>query len=371
MKDKYKTLKLSLLAIALGILVGALILLATGKNPLDLFIALLRSTTGIYLKNGSFSPRYIGEFFVTSAPIILTGLSVGFAYRTGMFNIGAEGQLMVGAAAASLVALTLQLPAGIHAFVAVAAGMIAGGLWGAVPGYLKTKFHIHEVVVCIMMNYIALYSSNYMMEYIDAAAVGTRRTADFAATALLKSPFLSSLTAGSRLNWGIVIAIAAVIAYWFIIEKTTFGYSLRATGFNIEGARYAGMKVRRNQVLSMFISGAFAGLAGAIICLGIFGYGRVLPSFENYGFDGIAVALVGSGSGIGILLSGFLFAMLKNAQQTLQTLGLTKDIVLIISSSIILFVAMKNGLSGIMDFMNRSKIIKTQPVESDSAGGEE
>ncbi|MGL5978047.1 MAG: ABC transporter permease [Erysipelotrichaceae bacterium] len=370
-KTKNRTLQLSLLAILLGIVVGAVILILTGKNPVDLFIALIRSTTGIYLKNGfQFSPRYIGEFLVSAAPIILTGLSVGFAYRTGMFNIGAEGQVMMGATAAALVGLLLDLPPFIHVVVALLAAAIGGGLWGAIPGYLKSKFHIHEVVVCIMLNYTALYTSNYIIETIDPAAVGVRRTADFASTALLKSPFLSQLTGGSRLNWGIVVAILAVIIYWFIIEKTTFGFSLRATGHNTEGARYAGMKVNRNMVSSMFISGAFAGLAGAIICLGMFGYARILPTFENYGFDGIAVALVGSSSGIGILLSGLLFAMLKNAQQTLQTLGLTKDIVMIISSSIVLFVAMKQGLSGILDFLSKNKIIAKKPSEADSSGGE-
>lgn len=358
MEKKNKTLKLSLLAIVMGILVGALILLLTGKNPLDLFVALIRSTTGFYLTNGSFSPRYIGEFLVTAAPLILTGLSFGFAYRTGLFNLGAEGQLIAGSTAATLVALTFNLPPVLHAFVAILAGIIVGGCWGAFSGWLKTRFHINEVVSCIMMNYIALYVGNWILETVDAQTISLRRTIDFAQSALIKSPFLAELTGGSRLNWGVLFAIIAVVIYWFILEKTTFGYSLRATGFNTEGARYAGMKVERNMVSSMFIAGAFAGLAGAIICLGVFGYGRTLPSFENYGFDGIAVALVGSSTGIGIFFSGLLFAMLKNAQQTLQTLGLTKDIVLIISSSIVLFVAMKNGLSGIVDFMDKHKFIQ-------------
>lgn len=365
---KNRTLKLSLLAILMGLLVGSLILIMTGKNPLDLFVALIRSTTGYYITNGTFSARYIGEFFVTAAPLILTGLSFGFAYRTGLFNIGAEGQVIAGATAATLVALLFDLPPILHATLALFAAIFVGGCWGAIAGWLKTKFHIHEVVTCIMLNYIALYSGNWILESVDSQAVALRRTVDFFETALIKSPFMSSMTGGSRMNWGILFAIIAVLVYWFILEKTTFGYSLRATGYNAEGARYAGMKVERNMVSSMFISGAFAGLAGAVICLGVFGYGRTLPTFENYGFDGIAVALVGSSTGIGILFSGFLFAMLKNAQQTLQTLGLTKDIVLIISSSIVLFVAMKNGLSGILDFLDKHNFIQRDKKETKNGG---
>ncbi len=366
--DKHRTLKLSLMAIGLGILIGCVILLLAGKNPLDLFIALIRSTTGYYFKNGTFSARYIGEFLVSAAPLILTGLSFAFAYRTGLFNIGAEGQVIAGATAASVVALLLDLPPVIHAGAAILAGVIAGGLWACIAGVLKVKFHINEVVVGIMLNYTALYLGNFIIETIDPNAIANRRTEDFSSNALIKSEFLSELTGNSQLHWGFLFSIIAVAIYWFVLEKTTFGYSLRATGFNYEGARYAGMKVNSNVIKSMFIAGGFAGLAGVIITLGEFGYGRILPAFENLGFDGIAVALVGAGSGVGIFFSGLLFAMLKNAGTTLQVLGLSKDIVYIISSAIILLVAMKNGLIGIMDFLNKHKNINTK---SKTVGGSE
>ncbi|MGB4984857.1 MAG: ABC transporter permease [Erysipelotrichaceae bacterium] len=350
---KNKTFLFSLIAVFIGILVGVVILIATGKNPLLLFVALIRSTTGYYIINGTFSFRYIGEFFVSAIPLILTGLSVGFAFRTGMFNIGAEGQVMVGSLAATFVALCVPVPDGIKWLVCLIAAAVAGALWAAVPGILKAKFKIHEVVICIMMNYIALYFTNWAVETIDPMAIGVRRTADFSKGSTLMSDFLRGITGNSRLHWGIFIAIAGVIIYWLIIEKTTFGFNLRATGFNSEGAKYAGMKVNKNIVLSMMISGAFAGLAGACITQGVFGYGRVLAAMENYGFDGIAVALVGNSSAIGILLSGLLFAMLQNSQNTLQILGLTKDIVAIIMATVVLAVAMKYGIEYVMNLIEK------------------
>ena len=161
------------------------------------------------------------------------------------------------------------------------------------------------------------------------------------------------MTNHSRLNLGIFFVILAVLAYWFIIEKTSFGYGLRATGFNKEGARYAGMKVERNIVYSMMIAGAMAGLAGAIISLGTFNYGRVLSSFENYGFDGIAVALTGACNAIGVVLAGLLFGLLKVAQPILQSVGIPKEIGEIISAAIVLFVAMQYGIRIILDKLSK------------------
>jgi len=350
---KRSQFSISMVAVAIGIIVGVVVLLFTGKNPLLLFVALIRATTGYYLVNGTFSLRYFGEFLVTATPIILTGLAVGFAYRTGLFNIGAEGQVMIGAAACTVVALKVPPIPYIHWLLCLLAAALAGGLWAGIPGFLKAKFKVHEVVICIMLNYTAFFLANYIVELIDPNAVGIRRTIAFPKSALISAPWLEQLTEGSRLNYGIILALVCVVIFWFIIEKTTFGYSLRATGFNKEGANYAGIKTDRNVFLSMMIAGMFAGLAGATLAQGVFSYGRVLAAFENYGFDGIAVAFVGGGNALGILLSGFLFAMLKNAQQTLQVLGLTKDIVNIISASIIMAIAMKWGIEWILDRLKK------------------
>jgi general nucleoside transport system permease protein len=348
MTRKGNSLFVPLISIVLGFALGAAVLAATGRNVAAMFLALLQGVSGLNVKAGSFNPRYIGEFVIQSMPIILTGLSVGFAFRTGLFNIGAEGQVMAGSIAAIAAGLYVKAPPVIHVVIVLVAAMAAGAIWGAIPGYLKARFNVHEVVMTIMMNYVALNLNNLMILHVYGSH-DRIKTAFFPDSALLKDPALSALTNGSRLHWGFVPVILAVIVSWFIIERTTFGYSLRAVGFNKEAARYAGMKVERNIVMSMVIAGAFAGLAGAIITVGTFNYGRVLPTMEGYGMDGIAVALVGGNAAIGILLSGLLFGMLKSAQPLMQSQGIPKDIAGIIQASIVLFVAMKYGI----DFLVR------------------
>jgi simple sugar transport system permease protein len=332
-----------LVAILLGFALGAIILAVTGRNPAAMFMALLQGLTGVNVGAGTFNPRYIGEFIIQSMPIILTGLSVGFAFRVGLFNIGAEGQVMAGSMAAIAVGLWVKAPAPFHAILVLLAAMSAGALWGAIPGYLKARFNVHEVVMSIMMNYVALNLNNLLIVNVFGSADRVK-TALFPATALLKDPVLSALTNGSRLNWGFVPVILAALASWFIIERTTFGFSLRAVGFNKDAAKYAGMKVERNIVMSMVIAGAFAGLAGAVITVGTFNYGRALSAMEGYGMDGIAVALVGGNAALGIFLSGLLFGMLKAAQPLMQSQGIPKDIASIIQAAIVLFVAMKYGI---------------------------
>lgn len=341
-----------LAAALLGFILGAIIVLVTGKNPLLMLNAMVQGFTGINILRGSFNARYIGEFLIQSMPIILTGLSVGFAFRTGLFNIGAEGQLMVGSLAATFVALYVKAPLFIHLPLVLIAAMVAGGIWGAIPGFLKAIFNVHEVVVTIMLNYVALHLNNWVL----LKGIGTLdkvKTSVFPASAMLKSKWLEQITNGSRLNWGFIPMSLSIIAFWFIIEKTTFGYSLRATGFNRDAANYAGMKVKRNIVLSMMIAGAFAGLAGAILTTGTFGFGRTLPVAEGYGFDGIAVALVGATSAVGILLAGLLFGMLKAAGPLMQSQGIPKEIGGIIQAAIVIFVAMKYGIERIVLFFTK------------------
>jgi len=213
---------------------------------------------------------------------------------------------------------------------------------------------VSEVVVTIMLNYVALHLNNYTILNIFGS-VDRVKTAEFSETALLHSPFLESITRNSRLNWGFIPVIIALVIYSLVINKTTFGYSLRAVGFNKEAARYAGMKVNRNTVLSLTIAGAFAGLAGAIITTGTFNFGRAMSAAEGYGFDGIAVALVGGNEAIGILFSGMLFGMLKAAQPLMQSQGIPREITGIIQASIVLFVAMQFGIKMVIDKLKGHK----------------
>lgn len=364
---KGRKVLIPLVAVALGFLLGSVVVLLTGKNPLLMFNAIIQGLTGINIATGGFNPRHIGELVIQAMPIILTGLCVGFAFRTGLFNIGAEGQLMMGSLAATAVALTVKAPAFVHVPLILVAGMAAGALWGAIPGYLKARFNVHEVVVTIMLNYTALHFNNWTILNVFTS-VDRVKTAEFPTTALLKDPWLADLTNGSRLNWGFVPVIMAVIAFWFILEKTTFGYGLRAVGFNKDGAKYAGMKVDRNVVLSMVIAGAFAGLAGAIITTGTFSFGRTLSSAEGYGFDGIAVALVGMTQAPGILLAGLLFGVLKSAGPLMQSAGIPREIGGIIQASIVMFVAMKLGIERILDLARGKRAAKAALAAADGAG---
>jgi simple sugar transport system permease protein len=347
--NKRLQLIVPLIAVLLGFVLGAVVIIITGKSPGGMFLALGRTLTGIdFTGRTDLNMRYVGEFILQALPITLTGLAVAFAFRTGLFNIGAEGQLMVGSLAAVAVALMVKAPPVIHPIIGILAAMAAGALWASIPGILKARFNVHEVVVSIMMNYTALHFVNWCL--LQFGSVDRVKTPEFPPSATLKSEFLATLTNGSRLNWGIIPVILAVILFWFVVEKTTFGYRLRAVGFNKDAARYAGMKVEQNIILSMMISGAFAGLAGAVITLGTFNFGRILPSFEGYGMDGIAVALVGGNHALGVFLSGLLFGMLKAAQPLMQSQGIPREIASIIQASIVLFVAMKLGIESALDF---------------------
>ncbi|HRW24618.1 MAG TPA: ABC transporter permease [Spirochaetia bacterium] len=365
---KGDALLVPVVAVLLGFAVGSVVVMITGKSPLVMFNAMLQGLTGLNVARGSFNPRYIGELVIQAMPIILTALCFGFAARTGLFNIGAEGQLMVGSLAATTVALLVRAPAFIHIPLVLGAGMVAGALWGAIPGYLKARFNVHEVVVTIMLNYVALHMNNLMILNVFGS-VDRVKTAQFPQSALLKDPWLESITNGSRLNWGFVPVLIAIVVYWFVIEKTTFGYGLRAVGYNKDAAKYAGMKVNRNIVLSMMIAGAFAGLAGAVITTGTFSFGRALSAAEGYGFDGMAVALVGSNQAVGILLAGLLFGMLKAAGPLMQSNGIPKEIGGIIQASIVLFVAMKYGLERLISVLRlRRDKASALPVTGEEAG---
>lgn len=356
--EKNHKILIPLIAIIIGFLVGSIIMIVTGENPVDIFKSLLRAIFGIDVnKIGSgkkiFNPRYVGEYFVYVMPIILTGLSVAFAFRTGLFNIGAEGQLLAGSFASIVVGLYLDLPRFILLPLIIIVGALAGALWGLIPGFLNAKFNVHEVVVSIMMNYTALHITNYYLKTLKGS--DNAKTALLPDKATLSSDFLAGITNNSRLHWGFIVVIIAVFAFWFIIEKTTFGYELRAVGFNRNASKYAGMKVNRNIILSMMISGAFSGLAGTIIAAGTFGYGRVLPGFENYGFDGIAVSLVGGNTAIGSVFGGLLLGSLKAAQPIMQSSGIPRDIAMIIVSFIILFIAMQNGIKMVLKKVGGAK----------------
>ncbi|MCL2319607.1 MAG: ABC transporter permease, partial [Treponema sp.] len=235
-----------------------------------------------------------------------------------------------------------------------------------VVGYFKAKFSVSEVVATIMMNYIALYLSRFLIMRIPGT--NTYKTPDFPATVLLSSKFMEAITNNSRLNYGIVLTLGAILFYWLVMGKTRLGYSLRATGFNKEAARYGGIGVNANITTAMAISGAFAGLAGAVVALGSFTYGRVLAVQDGYGFEGIAVALVGNSNAWGIGLAGLLFGMLDSSQPLMQSRQIPKEITIIIMGLIVVFISLRAGVRIIIEWQMKEKARKAQ-VEPEGKGG--
>ncbi|WP_409294321.1 ABC transporter permease [Peribacillus sp. SCS-26] len=330
MSKRLTNIVVPVIAVVLGLIAGTIIMLATGYDPAAGFGALFYGMFGEVF--------YTGETIRQVTPYILSGLAVAFAFRTGLFNIGVEGQVLIGWLAAVWVGLAVDLPKIIHLPLAIIAAALAGAFWGFIPGYLKARFKVHEVIVTIMMNYIALHVANNIVRTV--LSKGADRTPDVPSSALLKSPWLEGMTDFSRLHWGILIALFGAFLMWFILEKTTTGYELRSVGFNHHASEYAGMNVNRNIIMSMVISGAFAGVAGAMEGLGTFGYASIKGGFTGIGFDGIAVALLGGNTAVGIILSAILFGGLKVGalNMPLET-GIPTELVDIIIALIIFFTA--------------------------------
>ncbi len=348
-EDKQRKI-IPFLSVLLGFVIGAIVMLLSGYDPIEAYSALLQGA-GFY---GSM--KRFGDTLLTMTTLILTGLSVAFAFRTGLFNIGVAGQMLMGGFAAVYVGIVFQLPRIIHLPFAVLSAILVGSLWAVLPGILKARYRIHEVVTTIMMNYIAYWTVFYLVPTFIPGHFNTESTS-IRPTASLRTGWMSALFQGSYINIGFILALLAVLLIWWILEKTTFGYELKAVGFNQHAAQYAGMKVNRNIVLSMMISGALAGLAGATFYLGYTDNIKIgiLPA---QGLDGIAVALLGLNAPIGVLLSAFLFGFMNAGKLFMQSsTEVPNELVPIIIAVVIFFAAanlmIKGWLAGIGRHMNK------------------
>ncbi len=292
-------------AVLLGLLAGALLMAAIGSNPFTGFWYLFRG--------GLMNIERIGNTLATATNLMLVGLSVAFAFRTGLFNIGASGQMLAGGLCATLVAHNIFLPRPLYLAVLILSAFLGGAVWGIIPGFLKAKFNVHEVVATIMMNWIAYWSVYYFVPaYLKGPSLETE-SASIAMEQTLRAPWLTSIFKGSYMNLGFFVAIVSVIIIKFILDKTTLGFELKAVGSNRDCAEYAGIKVNKNVILSMMIAGGLAGLAGLTFYTG---YSRnmqigVLPS---QGFDGIAVALLGASNPLGVFFSSLFFGILQSGK---------------------------------------------------------
>lgn len=324
------------LAIAIGFTVGALLLLVAGINP---GIAYTKLLAGIFSKT-----KFITWCIVYASPLIFTGLSVAFSFRTGVFNIGAEGQFVVGSMAACVVGILVDAPAGIHAILCILAAGIAGALWALLVGMLKVKKGINEVLSFIMFNWIAFYLSNFLVN-LDAIHKegGGEATKDIAKSAMLTGPLsIQQATGCTSVNWGIIFAIVAAIIIWFIINKTTLGYKLRAVGYNRHAAQYGGINSDKAVMTAMAISGALAGLGGAVQLMGMSGRISQFASQEGFGFEGITVALIGSSNPIGCIFAGLFYGAMKYGGTKLSLVNAPAEVVDIIMGTIIIFIAVSH-----------------------------
>ncbi len=351
----------TILAIVLGILIGSIILLLSGTNPVEAYKVIFLGAFG--------KPKYISWTIVKAVPLILTGLSVAFAFNTGLFNIGAEGQYIVGSIGALVVGLLLDLPPVIHGLVALLVGALCGYIWGALVGLLKAKFQVNEVISSIMMNWIAFYLSNYLLSFPILRSIESDNSYPIKETASIKIAGAWKMSESGRaylaehkflkdilnppLNFGIIIAILAAIVVWYILKKTTLGYELRAVGFNEKAAEYGGIDINKSIVKSMGIAGILAGLAGAITVLGVSGDIGIMAAQEGYGFDGMAVALIAGNNPLGTIPAALLYAGLTYGGGKLTTIGTYSEVVNIIIGIMILFIAMPKLLDMIKFFFTK------------------
>lgn len=328
--ERVSGLLVPLLAVFTALLIGAVVIWASGANVLAAYQGLFEGALG--------SPRGIAETLVIFTPYTLAGLAVALGFRCGLFNIGAEGQFYMGALLSVWVAYSIKgLPIYIHLPFAILMGALGGAIWGAIPGFLKARLGTHEVINTIMMNYIAVLLVDFLVNrkgpMWDSTSTVPRTPY------ILPSATLPQLFPDYRLHAGIFIAIAAIFIVYWLLWKTTLGFEIRAVGANPTAARYAGMSVTRNFVLAMTLSGILAGLAGTGEVLGL---NRTLPAafVSGYGFDSIAIALLAKSHPLFVPFAAFLWAVLRNGASLMQVrAGISVDLINIVQALVIAFVA--------------------------------
>jgi simple sugar transport system permease protein len=359
--SSWSGLLVPILAVLTAFVVGGIVIAIAGGNPISAYLGLLEGAFG--------STKALSETSVWASPYIFAGLAVALAFKGGLFNIGAEGQLALGAVASAWVGyalpglLGIKLPTIIHLPITVLAGIIAGGIWGAIPGWLKARTGGHEVINTIMMNYIALNMVSYLLNgpMKDPNPLNViARTPEIAESARF-TPIFS----GYRMHWGFVMAIIVAILVWFLLWKTTLGFEIRTAGANPDAGKYAGVNVGRSIVLSMTLSGMLAGMAGAIEVTAL-NYRHELGFSIGYGFDAIAIALLAKSHPLGVILSAILFGAMRNGGTRMQFLTqIPVDVISVIQALILLFVA----ADAIVRFIFRIKAREERVVLTRGWGG--
>lgn len=353
---------ISVLAVLLALVVGAILIAITDKDvqaasgyffsrPTDTLAAAWNAASGAYsalfqgsiynFRRPSFADgiKPLTDTLTFATPLIAAGLGVALAFRVGLFNIGGRGQMVVAAGAAGYVGFAWNLPPVIHLIVAVVAGMLAGAIWGGLAGLLKARTGAHEVIVTIMLNYIGFYLISYLLRTpgaLQAPGSNNPKTPAMLPSAVFPDLFGPKYS----LHAGFVVAIVATVFVWYLINRSNLGFQFRAVGENPNAARVAGINVKNVYVSAMLISGALVGLAGVAQVLGTVtsGFGDGIDA--GIGFDAITVALLGRSRPIGVFVAGVLFGALKAGGYSMQAAqGVPIDIVLVVQSLIVLFIA--------------------------------
>lgn len=345
MKNILKNLKIPAIAFLLAIIVSGIIILFSGFNPFEVFAAMFK---------GAFSNKTsIARTLAQATPLILTGLAFAVAKKASLINLGVEGQLYVGAFATVMVALLdIPIPPFFHTLLAIIAGSIAGGLYGALVGFLKVKYGANEVISTIMLNSIAILVINYLVSYPfkdPNSSIGQTAKID-------DSLRLTALVSKTQLTTAFILAILLCFLMKFIIDKTVLGYNIRSVGFNKKASEVAGINVGKTAIVSMFLSGAIAGIVGSIYVMGV--NGRVIADFSTgVGFSGIAVSALAADNIIGIIFSGVIFGAVSSGTMLLD---LTTDVPLafadLIQSLVIIFVAAPMLIESILHFKISDKL---------------
>ncbi|HLF26172.1 MAG TPA: ABC transporter permease [Anaerolineae bacterium] len=322
-----RALAVPVLAVVMALVIGGVLIILSGADPFAAYAALFRGSFG--------SAVAFGRTLEKATPLIFSGLAVAFAFRAGLFNIGAQGQLLFGAMTAAVVGVGVTgLPPLLHATLALAAGALAGGLWGAIPGALKVYTGAHEVITTIMLNYVAINITDYLA---DGPFKDTSPGNIVARTPEVLDSAKIGAVAGIPI--GILIAMLLAVLTWWLLWRTTLGFEIRTVGLNPNAARYAGMNVARTVVLTMVLSGVMAGFGGAVETQGV--VGRYQPGFNvGLGFDGITVALLGKTHPLGAIPAALIVGAMKAGSAQMQfDAKVAKEITDVVQALLLFFVA--------------------------------
>lgn len=326
----------TVIAIIFGFVVGGIFLWSAGFSP---FMAYEKLFSSVFSR-----PKYLLWSVIYASPLIFTGLSVAFSYKMGVFNIGAEGQFIVGSLAALCVGILFKMPPLLHVLLCLLAAFAAGMLWSFLVAILRVRFGINEVLSFIMFNWIAFYFSNYVVNINAIHKVGggeASKDINESARILLPQSIAKALQS-EKANYGIFLAIIAAVIIWFILSKTTLGYRVKAVGLNPNAARYGGINSNKTMYIAMSLSGALAALGGAIQLMGNSMRISQFAGQEGYGFQGITVALIASSNPIGCIFAGLFYGAMKYGGSKLNLIDAPTEVVDIIMGTIVLFIAISH-----------------------------